>query len=182
MPVAIRCFMGLGGTFSGMRPFPVNRLTTHRRHMALEMLLSVTYQNFGTEGWEPITLDFNDAADILYDFHLSDNKYSNEELSETSPEDASSGTSFKSESEISYDMEQAEATKESPGLESNCQLYQQPATPPASPITSTLDVLSSDQEKMSRSIAALSVPSTTPYRHCCSCQSKVSASAQAKVV
>jgi hypothetical protein len=57
-----------------------------------------------------------------------------------SPDNASGGTSFESESKISSEakniMGQVNKTEES-GLATNCQIYRHPATPPASPEPST---------------------------------------------
>ena len=51
------------------------------------MLPSVTYQNFGTKGWEPIVFDFYDVTDHFHPF----DKYYNAEICETFHDDASSG-------------------------------------------------------------------------------------------
>jgi hypothetical protein len=46
------------------------------------------------------------------------------------------------------------------------------ATPPHSPILSSVVALDDDQAKeMASAIAAMKIPPTTPYYHCCSCQS-----------
>jgi hypothetical protein len=78
-------------------------------------------------------------------------------FSETSPDDSSSGTSFKSGSKMSCDVENvvglAEITEESAGLEINCL-----ATPVTTPV-----LVSGDQEKeMARSMAELREDWKTP--------------------
>jgi chaperone BCS1 len=95
-------------------------------------------KNFWDEaGWEPVVFD-------------QDNAEPDAAFSETSPEDASSGTSFESGSEMSCEVdgivEQTDEMEESSGLEAKCQVYRQPATPPASPVTSTPVLLSGNQE------------------------------------
>jgi hypothetical protein len=78
-------------------------------------------------------------------------------LSETSPDDASSVTSFESGSEMCCDVDniakQAEMTEESLCLEYICRSSPQPATPPASPLALIPALLSGGQEEMPCSIS-----------------------------
>jgi hypothetical protein len=106
-------------------------------------------QKFWDEGWEPIVFEFDNATPNL-SYYLHPLDYSDAAFSEMSPDDASNGTSFESGSEMSCEVdgivEQTEAAEESLGLETNRQLCRHPATPPASPDTSTPVVQSGNQE------------------------------------
>jgi hypothetical protein len=118
-------------------------------HCPRDTAVSNLQKFWDEEGWEPIVFEFDNATPNL-SYYLHPLDYSDAAFSEMSPDDASSGTSFESGSEMSCEVdgivEQTEAAEESLGLETNCQLCRHPATPPASPDTSTPVVQSGNQE------------------------------------
>jgi hypothetical protein len=91
---------------------------------------------WGEEGWEAVSVDFNDASpDLSYYFRPLDGPYSDATFSDISPDGSSTGTSFESGSEKSCEIgsiveEQADEIEALSGLEANCQVYRQPATSP----------------------------------------------------
>lgn len=101
------------------------------------------------DGWGHIAFGSNDATPGISHYlqppaYLSSEAASNELFRD----DASSGTSFESESPICRDIEDTiEVAEESADSKPKRRRYRQPATPPASPVLSTAGLLAGSQAK-----------------------------------
>ena len=122
--------------------------STAKKHYAISKL----EQFWDEDGWEPIAFGSNDATpgtlhDLQPPAYLSSEAASNE----PSDDDASSGTSFESGSQMAYDIEdtirQTEVVEGSADFGTRRKLNRQPASPRSSPVPSTTGLLAASKAK-----------------------------------